>query len=225
MSAYDQQLAEMKGYGEKMPGEQGSIEWLMERVGFCTASRFADVMDFRKDKKEGAKRAAYRLEVVAERLTGKPAEHYVNDAMAWGSEQEAAAIMLYEAQTGAMVMQPGFTHHPTIAMCGGSLDGLVGDDGIIEVKCPTTATHLKTLLGAECEHLPQIHGYLWITGRQWCDFVSFDPRLPAALQLYMQRVARDDDYIAELAGNVIQFLAEVEQQHAALVRIAEQRTQ
>lgn len=200
--------------------EQGSPAWLAERVGHCTASRFKDVMDFLKSGKEGAKRAGYRMELVVERLTGSATEHYVNDFMAWGTENEPMAIMAYEAHTGAMVARKGFIHHPTVPMCGGSVDGLVGEDGIIEIKCPATGTHIKTLLGAECEHLPQIQGYLWIIGRKWCDFISYDPRLPDGLQLYIQRIARDDDYVSELAGNVFQFLAEVDELHQRLLKIA-----
>ena len=103
---------------------------------------------------------------------------------------------------------------------GGSPDGFVGDDGMVEFKCPTSGTHIKTLLGAECEHRAQIQGLLWVTGRQWCDFVSYDPRLPEGLQLYIQRIERDPDYIAELAGNVIQFLSEVDEMHQRLLKIA-----
>ena len=200
--------------------EQGTPAWLAERVGHGTASRFKDAMDFLKKGGEGAKRAGYRMELVIERLTGNATEHYVNDFMAWGTEHEPHAVMAYEAQTGVMVERKGFIHHPTIKMCGGSLDGYIGADGIIEVKCPSTGTHIKTLLGEPCEHLPQIQGYLWITGRAWCDFVSYDPRLPDGLQLYIQRIARDDDYVAELAGNVIQFLAEVDELHQRLLKIA-----
>lgn len=197
--------------------EQGSAQWLAERVGHCTASRFADAMDFLKKGGEGAKRAAYRMELVIERLTGHSAEHYVSDYMQWGIEQEPAARMAYEAHTGAMVIETGFRHHPTIARCGGSVDGLVGEDGMIEIKCPATGTHIKTLLGAPCDHLPQIQGYLWITGRKWCDFVSFDPRLPDGLQLFVQRIARDDAYIADLARHVQNFLAEVGAMEAQLL--------
>lgn len=223
----DDQLAQLKGYADRHapnPGEQGSIEFLMQRVGHCTGSRFKDVMDFQKSGKEGAKRAAYRMELVIERLTGRPVDHYVNDVMAWGSEHEPAARMMYEARTGAMVVEQGFLHHLTVPMVGGSVDGFVGDDGIIEIKCPTTATHIKTLLASECEHLPQIMGYLWLTNRKWADFVSFDPRMPDGLQLYVQRIERDDDYIAELAGNVLTFLVEVDAIHKSLMAMATSKT-
>lgn len=215
----------LEGYADsiasKMPGEQGSPEWLAQRVGNCTASRFKDVMDFTKAGKEGAKRTAYRLETAIERITGISAEHFVSDAMQWGTDTEPLARMAYEARTGAMVMVPGYKRHPTIEKCGGSVDGLIGDDGMLEIKCPNTSTHIKTLLAQSCEeHYPQMMGYLWITGRQWCDFVSYDPRLPDGLQLYVQRIKRDDDYIAELAANVLRFLAEVDEMEVKLRALA-----
>jgi predicted phage-related endonuclease len=207
---YEDQLNAMQGYGDKpMPGEQQSIEWLQSRVGHCTASRFKDVLDFTKAGKEGAKRSAYRMELVVERITGKPAEHFVNDAMVWGTETEPLARMAYEAHTGAMVTQTGFLHHKTLKYVGGSPDGLIDDDGGIEIKCPSTSTHIKTLLSGECDHLPQIQGLMWITGRQWWDFVSFDPRLPEGLQLFIKRVQRDNAFIDEIAAAVINFVGEV----------------
>lgn len=200
----------------KEAGEQGSVEWLMSRVGFCSGSRFKDVLDFQKTGKPGAKRITYLWELVAERLTGKPAERYVNAAMEWGTQYEGQARMAYEAATGAIVAEQGFLHHPSVAMCGGSVDGFVDDDGIVEIKAPTTPTHLKIVLSKECEHLPQIMGYLWITGRQWADFVSYDPRLPAPLDLYIQRIPRDDEYISNLDREVQKFLAEVSETLAKL---------
>lgn len=193
----------------KEAGEQGSVEWLMARIGFASGSRFKDVLDILKTGKPGAKRTTYLWELVSERLTGKPIEHFVNAAMEWGTAYEGEARMAYEAQTGNMVAEQGFIHHPTVAMCGGSVDGFVDDDGIVEIKCPTTSTHLKTVLSGECEHLPQIMGYLWITGRKWADFVSYDPRLPAPLNLHIQRIERDDEYIGNLDREVKQFLIEV----------------
>ena len=213
---YDQEMQLIEGYADKMiasdiPGAQRGIVWLMERVGHCTASRFKDVEDILKSGKPGAKRISYLWEVVIERLTGKPTEHYVSAPMEWGTATEPLARMAYEARTGNMVVETGFTHHKAVKWCGGSVDGLVDDAGIIEIKCPSSATHIKQLLTNECEHLAQIQGGLWITGRQWCDYISFDPRLPERLQLYVVRINRDDDYIAELAGNVLKFLAEVDE--------------
>jgi len=222
LAAFEQQSKALLAKESSAPtAEQGSAAWLQERVGHCTGSEFANVMATRKDKKEAAPRYNYRMELVVERLTGEPSERYVSKYMEWGTEHEPAARMAYEARTGAMVMQPGFRHHPTVKMCGGSVDGLVGDDGIMEIKCPSTFTHIETLLhGVDAEHIPQVQGYLWITNRQWCDFVSFDPRVPAGLQLYVQRITRDNDYVAELAGNVLQFLSEVDELHQKLLTIA-----
>ena len=223
MSDFDDMLAreEHQQFGAgKEPGEQGSVEWIMQRVGYCTASRFADVLDKLKNGTSSAKRTNYLMEVISERMTGKPIDHYVNAAMEWGTLNEPLATMAYESLTGAMVTQPGFTHHQTVPMCGGSIDGLAGDDGIIEIKAPTTQTHIKTLLAKSCEHLPQIMGYLWITGRKWCDFISYDPRMPPALQLYVQRIERDDTYIAHLAAEVEVFLSEVAAMQAKLQEAA-----
>lgn len=207
----DEQLAEIKAHVAALDAApQHSQEWFYARVGRATCSRFEDCINFRKDKKESAKRHDYRMELVIERLTGQPSEHYVSDYMLWGSEQEAAARMAYEAHSGNLVLVPGFIDHPTLPMCGGSPDGLVDDDGLIEVKAPTSATHIETLLTEECEHLPQIQGNLWVTGRKWCDFISYDPRLPAHLQLYVRRIERDEKYIAELAAGVTKFLREVD---------------
>ncbi len=204
------------------PGAQGSPEWLYERVGLCTGSEFSSVLAKRKDGKEAAPRANYRMELVCERLTGQPAERYVSKYMEWGTEWEDAARMAYEARTGSMVETAGFRHHPTIPMCGGSVDGLLGDDGIIEIKCPATHTHIETMLnGMDADHLPQTLGYLWITGRQYCDFISYDPRLEdAGLALYVQRVQRDDKFIAALEAEIIQFLKEVDAMTTRLQSIA-----
>lgn len=206
---------------EKMPGEQGGQDWLMARVGHCTGSEFENVMAKRKDKKEAAPRYNYRMELVVERLTGKPSERYVSKYMEWGTEQEPAARMAYVARTGAMVDEVGFIHHPTIALCGGSVDGLVSDDGIIEIKAPTTFNHIETILnGMPEEHIPQVQGYLWITGRQYCDFISYDPRLPDGLRLYVQRIDRDEVYISILQDEIEVFLAEVSVLHQSLKDIA-----
>ncbi len=218
----DERLAQVTGYADRVnPGEQGSIEWLMQRVGFCTASEFKSVMAVRKDKKEAAARYDYRIELVCERLTGEPSTRFVSQYMKWGTEHEPAARMAYEAHTGAMVLVPGFTKHPTIPWCGGSVDGLVDDDGIIEIKAPDTTTHIETLLAGDMpeDHRPQVQGYLWITGRQWADFISYDPRLPAGLDLFVKRIKRDDDYIAELAANVMRFLAEAHELHQRLLAL------
>lgn len=215
---------ELEGYMDQlraMPGEPGSVEWLMARVGHCTGSEFSSVMAVRKDKKEAAPRYNYRIELICERLTGEPSTRFVSQYMKWGTAHEDAARMAYSAATGALVTQPGFTKHPTIPYCGGSVDGLVDHDGIIEIKAPDTTTHIETLLAGAMpeDHKPQVQGYLWITGRQWCDFISYDPRLPAGLDLFVKRVPRDDDYIAELAANVMRFLEETHELHSRLLAL------
>lgn len=177
-----------------------------------TASRFKDVVDLTKAGKPTAKREAYLWEVVIERVTGQPSDHYSNAAMEWGTEQEAHSRMAYEAQTGNMVEEVGFQKHPTIPMVGGSPDGLI-DGGILggwESKSPfNSAVHLKTILnGMPEEHMAQVQGCMWITGRQWWDFTSYDPRMPAELRLYVQRIERNDEYILGLEAEVIKFSAE-----------------
>ena len=209
----------LDGYAEKVAAApQGTPEWLRQRTGWVTASRFADVMDFRKDGKPGARREAYLYETVISRLTGNAPERFVTDAMQWGTEHEPAARMAYETATGRIVETVGFARHPTIKMCGGSVDGLVDDDGMVEIKCPNTKTHLVTVMSQVCEHLPQIQGYLWITGREYCDFVSFDPRLPDGLSLYIQRIQRDDDYIGKLSAAVIAFIDETLEMYDELAK-------
>lgn len=204
----------------KEPGQQGSIEWLMERTGYVTASRFKDVMDFTKAGKPGAKRTAYLWEVVIERLTGKPVDHWTSSAMQHGTENEPMARMAYEAATGAMVAEVGFHKHPTLEFVGGSPDGLVGDDGGFEAKCPfNSANHLQCFLsGMPEEHTAQVQGLIWLHGRKWWDFVSFDPRLHPPLQTYIQRIERDDEYLAKLEAEIIKFLAEAEELHGRLLR-------
>ena len=190
---------------------QGSDEWLALRAGRVTASRVADVVAKTKTG-WGASRANYMAELIAERLTGAPAEKFTNAAMQWGTDKEPEARTAYEFMAGVDVVQVGFVHHPRIAMSGCSPDGLVDDDGLVEIKCPNTATHLDTLLGRTVpgKYITQIQWQLACTGRQWCDFVSFDPRMPAHMQLFVSRVMRDDAAIAGLETDVTLFLSEIE---------------
>ena len=196
-------------------GLQGSVQWLMDRVGKVTASRFKDLQG------TAAKREAYLWEVVIERLTGNPTDHYANAAMQHGTEQEPFARMRYEAESGAIVEEVGFVLHPDLAGVGGSPDGFIGSDGGLEIKSPfNSANHLKTVLdGMPKEHLPQVQGTMWITGRAYWDFVSFDPRMPAPLDLYIQRIPRDEDYIKALAADVAKFIADAD---ALLARLQPQ---
>ena len=191
---------------------QGSGAWLYERCGFVTASRFKDVLDFTKAGKPGAKRTAYLWEVVIERLTGQPSDHYASAAMQWGTDQEPHSRMAFEAMSGQIVEEVGFIKHQTLPMVGGSPDGLIGDDGGFESKSPfNSAVHLATVLGGMPEdHMAQVQGLMWITGLKWWYFVSYDPRMPEPLRMYVQRIERDAEYIAKLEAAVIAFSAEVD---------------
>lgn len=197
--------------------EQGSPEWLALRAGKVTASRVADVIA-RTKTGWGASRANYMAELIAERLTGQPAPSFSNAAMQWGTDKEPEARDYYAFITGATVEQIAFVHHPTVADSGASPDGLVGDDGLVEIKCPNTATHIDTLLGAvgPSKYMTQMQWQLACTGRKWCDFVSYDPRMPESMQLFVTRIERDDDVIAVLEKDVAEFLAEVAEKVAAL---------
>ena len=201
--------AEMESFIER--SEQGSAAWLYERCGFVTASRFRDVMAKLKSGKPSEKRQTYLMECVIERLTGRPNDHFASTAMQWGTDQEPHSRMAYESATGAMVEEVGFIKHPTLPMVGGSPDGLIGEDGGWESKSPyNSAVHLYTVLeGMPEEHIAQVQGCMWLTGRAWWDFQSFDPRLPEPLNRYCQRIERDEKYIAALEAEVIAFSAEV----------------
>lgn len=194
-----------------MSAEQGSAEWLYERVGYCTASRFDDVIAKKKDGKPTAQRKNYMMELVIERITGRPSDHWTSAAMLWGSEHEQQSRMEYEAATGAMLEQVGFMKHPTLPWVGASPDSLIDDDGGFESKSPfNTANQLYTVLdGMPDEHVAQVQGGMWITGRKWWEFQSFDPRLQKPLRRYVQRIPRDEKYIATLEAEVIAFTAEV----------------
>lgn len=197
--------------------EQGSPEWLRARCGLVTASRVADVVAKTKSG-WGASRANYMAELIAERLTGEPATRFTNAAMQWGTDTEPQARAAYEFFYDATVVEVGLVKHPTIAESGASPDGLVGDDGLLEVKCPQTATHIETLLGGTVpgKYMTQMQWQIACTGRQWCDFVSFDPRMPGDLSFFVRRVQRDGARIAELEKDVIDFLSELEAKIAQL---------
>lgn len=197
--------------------EQGSEEWFAARRGKATASKIADIVAKTKTG-YSASRANYMAQIIAERLTGTSAESYTNAAMQWGKDTEAQAIAAYSFETDRPVRAVGFVDHPIISMTGASPDGYVLDNGLIEVKCPNTATHIDTLLGASIEgkYIKQMQWQMACTSASWCDFVSFDPRLPIELQLKIQRVQRDDALIAELEKEVSLFLQEVDDKLAAL---------
>lgn len=190
---------------------QGSEEWHAQRLGKATASRIADIMA-RTQKGWGASRANYAAELVCERLTGTRNEGYTNAAMAFGTENEPLARAAYEFRHDVTVALAGFVDHPKIAMSGASPDGYVGADGLIEIKVPNSATHIQTLLAGTIpeKYRLQMAWQMSCTGRQWCDFVSFDPRLPEEMRMFVQRFERDDRLIAELEREVELFLAEVD---------------
>lgn len=203
---------------------QGSVEWHSIRCGKVTASRVADVVAKTKTG-WGASRANYMAELIAERLTGEAAAGFTNAAMQWGTDNEPDARVAYEFRTDAEVVQVGFVIHPAIKDSGASPDGLVGDDGLVEIKCPNTATHIETLIG-QCvpsKYIPQMQWQMACTGRKYCDFVSFDPRLPESMRLAVMRVERDDKLIASLEKDIADFLAEVETKVAKLNGLYGQR--
>ena len=204
--------------------DQRTEDWYAARCGKATASRFKDVLAKLKNGNPAADRQRYLTELVVERLTGQPVPAYENAAMRWGTEQEAAARAAYEQRTGVAVEEIGFVAHDTL-QAGCSPDGLVDWDGLIEIKCPfNTGVHVETLLnGMPAEHAAQVQGQMWITGRQWCDFVSYDPRMPVELQLHVQRIPRDPAFLTDLERQVTSFLAEVAQQVEALRRLAIER--
>ena len=190
--------------------EQGTPEWFAQRLGKATASRIADIIA-RTKTGYSTSRANYAAELVCERLTGAQAERFTNAAMQWGTEKEPDAKAAYEFIHNAQVEPAEFVPHPTIAMTGASPDGYVGDVGLIEVKCPISATHIETLLRGQVPDKYEVQ-MLWqmaCTGRQWCDFASFDPRMPPALQLFIVRVPRDQALIDAYEAEVRTFLAEV----------------
>lgn len=191
--------------------EQQTEEWFEARLGKATASRFKDVLSKLKSGGEAATRANYRAQLVVERLTGVRADSYSNSAMQWGIDNEALAVTEYELLTGNVTEECGFIKHKTLE-AGASPDRLVGEDGILEVKCPNTATHIAYLKAGKVpmEYIAQVMGQLWITGRKWCDFISYDPRMPANASILIVRVYRDESYIDDLEAQVEAFLDEVE---------------
>lgn len=196
---------------------QGSPEWFAIRLGKVTASRVADVVAKTKTG-WGASRANYMAELIAERLTGVPAASFTNAAMQWGTEQEPNARSAYEFYSDRAVEQIGFIDHPAISMTGASPDGLIDNDGMIELKCPNTSTHIDTLLGQDIpgKYITQMQWQMACAGRKWCDFGSFDPRLPEAMRLFIKRVPRDDAMIASLENDITEFLAELSRKVAEL---------
>lgn len=192
--------------------KQNTAEWLEIRCGKITASRIADVLATLKKGGEGADRKNYRIEVLAERISGRIEDHYVSAEMAWGSEFEPIARSAYEIATGEIVDTVGFVLHPTFDFAGGSPDGLVGEDGGIELKCPKTTTHIKwmTAGGVPEEHQAQCLWNMACAERDWWDFISFDPRMPDGLKVYIERMERDEARIRLIEAEVVRFNDEIE---------------
>ena len=192
--------------------EQRSPEWFAIRLGKVTGSRVADVLAKTKTG-ESSSRRNYRIELVCERLTGKKADAYTNHHMERGTLLEPVARSLYEAKTGTFVLEVGFAHHPLITMAGASPDGLTECGNLIEIKCPTAANHVETILNGEppSKYIPQMQWQMACTGSKWCDFVSYCPDAGDELALFVKRVERDDKYISEMESEVVKFLAEVDE--------------
>lgn len=196
--------------------QQGTEEWHQERLGKVTASRINDVM-------MGSAKAGYqnyRAQLVCERLTEKPTETFKSAAMQQGNDLEPQARAVYTLETGRSVAEVGFMPHPSLANAGASPDGLIGSDGMVQIKCPEPKTHIKFLMGGT---IPQMYRYqvqweMACTGRKWSDFASFNSDLPDEMRLFIKRFERDDELIADMETRAAGFLADVESQIKALTR-------
>jgi len=200
--------------------DQGSESLFQVRIGKVTASRVADVIAKTKTG-YSASRDNYMAQLVCERLTGQKGESFTNAAMQHGTDTEPLARAAYEAFKDVLVDEVGFVPHPTIKMAGASPDGMVGEDGLLEIKCPNTATHIETLLSESVpgKYFTQMQFQLSCTGRQWCDFVSFDNRLPEELQLFVKRVPRDEVFIRLIEAEIVQFIAELDDKINKLMKV------
>jgi len=200
--------------------KQGSEEWLQARCGRITASRIADLT---AETKSGyaASRKNYLAELLVERMTGVPTDGFTSTAMQWGTDHEPEARAVYEFETDNSVEEVGFVQHPKLEYAGASPDGYVGVDGMVEIKCPNTATHIETLQSKNVpsRYLKQIQWQLECADREWCDFVSYDPRMKdPRLVLFIQRVERDDILLTGI-------LIEVEKAEAELKALVEKITE
>ena len=200
--------------------EQRTEEWFKQRLGKVTASAISNVIAKTKTG-VSASRENYSTQLTLERLTGEQAEFYTNAAMEWGTATEPKARQAYEIYREVFVDEVGFITHPMIEMSGASPDGLVGDDGLVEIKCPESKTQMETLLNQKVptKYMPQMQWQMACTGRKWCDFVSFDPRMPENLRLFVQRVERNDEYIVMLEQEVRDFLLDIDRKVEILRRI------
>lgn len=192
--------------------DQRTPEWFQARLGRPTASRFGDIMAMTRSG-YSTSRKNYAAELVIQRITGEMPENFQSTAMNWGIETEATARLAYELETANEVTDTGLWMHDEYE-AGASPDGLIGLDGCLEIKCPNSATHLETLHSKTLprQYKAQVQGQMWVTGRKWCDFVSYDPRMPVNAQLIVIRIPRDDVYINDLINEVKTFLVEVERE-------------
>jgi putative phage-type endonuclease len=191
--------------------QQNTPEWLQMRIGCVTASRVADVVTKLKSGKYSAARDKYLMEVVVERLTGRASENYVSPSMEYGLETEPLARAAYEIEKDVEAQPGGLAYHPSIEWFAASPDALVGGDGLAEFKCPNTSTHLAYLIDGvvPLDYMPQMLAQMACTERKWCDFVSYDPRLPQKLQYFCRRFDRNDEHILLMEKEVKTFLDEV----------------
>ena len=201
---------------------QRTPEWFELRLGKVTASRIGDLMAKTRSG-YSASRANYMAELAIQRLTGTVGQGFTSPAMQWGTEQESNARNAYSFFTDNEVNEIAFVNHPTIEQAGASPDGMVGDDGLVEIKCPNSATHLETLLTEKInnKYILQMQWQMACSGRKWCDFVSFDPRFPERWKLFIKRVKRDDKLIAEITAEVKKFLSELDETMTQLEHLAE----
>lgn len=202
---------------------QGTDAWHQIRTGKVTASKISDVTANGRGGAPSKTRATYMGQLIAERLTGTPTDTYTSAAMEHGTETEDEARSAYCFYRSATIEQVGFVDHPRIEMSGMSPDGFVDVYGLVEFKCPNTATHLDTIFGKNIpgNYLKQMHWQMACTDREWCDYVSYDPRLPEHLRLHVTRVERDDELIAELETAVEEFIAEMEAKIETLNKLSE----
>ncbi len=202
---------------------QGSPEWFAARAGIATASCFADILAKGRGNEEAAARRNLRARLVVERLTGKVVETYKNAAIQQGTQREPFARSVFESRTGLFVDEVGFCRHDSLE-AGASPDGLIDDHGGVEIKCPELAAHLEYLQlphsVCPARYVAQVQGCMWITGRKWWNFVSYNPDFPENLQMVVRDVVRDDRYIAGLEIAVSLFMSEVAEEEAAVRKLA-----
>lgn len=202
--------------------EQRSNEWFAARCGSLGASAIADALSKTKDGKPGSTSQNLRTKLVIERITGAQEDGFKSAAMQYGIDNEGAARLAYEARVGDFVAQTGLHRHPFIDGTHASPDGLVGGDGLVEIKVPNSSTHIETMKSGKIQtkYIYQMQWQMRCTDRQWCDFVSYDPRMPEALRLWVKRVYRDNEKLEELEKGVIEFLKGVQEDVELLQEMA-----